>query len=152
MKNKNKQMGPIKLTCFCTASSVQFSHSDVSNSLQPHGLQHTRLPCLTPIPEAWWNSCPSSWWCHPTISSYVIPFSSCLQSFPETGSFSVSHFFTSGSLSTGVSAPASALPMNIQDGFPLGLTRLISLQSKRFSRFFSNTIFQKQFFCAQLSL
>ena len=116
----------------------------------PHGLQHARLPCPSPTPEACSNSCPSSWWFHPTISSSVVPFSSCLQSFPASGSFQMSHFFPSGGQSIGVSASASVLPMNIQDWFPLGLTGWISLQSKGLSRVFSNTTVQKhQFFCAQ---
>ena len=133
--------------------SVQFSRSVMSDSLQPHGLQHARLPCPSPTPVAYSNSCPSSWWCHSTISSSVVPFSSCLQSFPASGSFPVSQFFTSGGQSIGVSALASVLPMNIQDWFPWGLTGLISLQSKGLSRIFSNSTVQKhQFFCAQLSL
>ena len=103
-------------------SSVQFSHSVVSNCLQPHGLQHTRLPCPSPAPGAYSNSSPSSWWCHPTISFSVIPFSSHLPSCPASGSFLMSQFFASNGQSIGVSASASALPMNIQDLFPLGLT------------------------------
>ena len=110
--------------------SVQFSHSVVSNSLWPHGLQHARLPCPSPAPEACSNSCPLNWWCHPTISSFIFPFSSCLQSFPASGSFPMSQFFTSGGQSTGASASASVLPVNIQDWFPLGWTDWISLQSK----------------------
>ena len=106
--------------------SVQFSHSVVSSSLWPHGLQHTRFPCSSPTPRAYSNSWQSSWWCHPTISSSLIPFSSCLQSFPASGSFPMSQFFASGGPSIGSSA--SALPMNIQDWFPLGSTGLISLQ------------------------
>ena len=107
----------------------------------------------TPTTGACSNSCPSSWWCHPTISSFVIPCSSYLQSFPASGSFQISQFFTSGGQSIGVSASASVLPMNIQGWFPLGLTGLISLWSKGLSRIFSNTTFQKhQFFGAQLSL
>ena len=106
--------------------SIQFSHSVVSNSLRPHGLQHTRLPCPSPTPGVYSNSCPLSWWCHPTISSSLVPFSSCLQSFPASGSFPMSQFFTSGGQSFGVSASASVLPMNIQDWFPLRLTGLIS--------------------------
>ena len=134
-------------------SSVQFSHSVVSNSLPPHGLQHTRLPCPSPAPEACSNSWPSSWWCHPTILSFVIASSSCLQSFPASGSFPMSQFFTSGGQSIGASASASVLPMNTQDWFPLGWTGWISLQFKRLSRVFSNTTVQKhQFFCAQPSL
>ena len=105
----------------------------MSNSLQPHGLQQTRSPCTSSTPRAYSNLCPSSWWCHPTISSSVIPFSSCLQSFPASGSFPVNQFFTSDGQSIGVSASASVLPMNIQDWFPLGLTSLISSQSKGLS-------------------
>ena len=132
-------------------NSVQFSHSVVSDSLRPHGLQHARLPCPSPVPRACSNSCPSSRWCHPTISYSVIPFSSRLQSFPASGSFPMSGFFASGGQNIGVSA--SILPMNIQDWFPLQLTGLISLQSKGLSRVFSNTTVQKhQFFGAQLSL
>ena len=106
---------------------VQFSCSFVSDSLQPHGLQHGRLPCPSPTPRACSNSCPSSHWCHPTISSSAIPFSSCLQSFPAPGSFPMSQFFASGGQSIRVSASASAsvLPMNIQGWFPLGWTGLI---------------------------
>ena len=134
-------------------SSVQFSHSVMSNSLRPHGLQHTRLPCPSPTPEAYSNSCPLSQWCHPTISSSVIPFSSRLQSFPASGSFLVSQFFTSGGQIIRVSASASVLPINIQDSFPLGWTVWISLQSKGLSGVFSNTTIQKhQFFGVQLSL
>ena len=124
----------------------------VSNSLQPHGMQHARLPCPSPTPGAYSNSCPLSQWCHPTTSSSVIPFS-CLHSFAALGSFPVSEFFTSGGQSIGVSASASVLSMNIHDWFPLGLTRLISFQSKGLSRVFSNTTVQKhQFFGAQLTL
>ena len=134
-------------------SSVQFSHSVVSDSLRPHGLQHTRPPCPSPTARAYSNSCPLSWWCHPTISYSVIPFSSHLQSFPASGSFQMSHLFASGGQSIGPSALASVLPMNIQDWFPLGLTGLISLQSKGLSRVFFNTTVQKhQFFGAQPSL
>ena len=116
----------------------QSSHSVVSDSLQPHGLQHTRLPCPSPTPRACSNSCPLSLWCHPTISSSVIPFSSHLQCFPTSRSFPVSQFFTSGGQRIGVSASASVLPMNIQDWFPLGWTGWISLQSKGLSGVFSN--------------
>ena len=124
----------------------------MSQSLRPHGLQHTWLPCPLPTPGACSNSCPSSQWCHPTISSSAIPFSSCLQSFPASGSFPVTQFFASGGQSIGASASASVLPVNIQDWFPLGLTGLISLQSKGLSRVFSNTTVQKhQFFSSQLS-
>ena len=118
---------------------VQFSCSIVSDFLGPHELQHTRPPCLSPTPGVYPNSCPSSQWCHPTISPSVIPFSSCLQSFPASGSFPLSQFFVSGGQSIGVLALASVLPMNIQDWFPLGLTDCISLQSKGLSRVFSNT-------------
>ena len=123
--------------------SVQFSRSVVSDSLSPHRLQHARPRCPSPIPRACSNSCPSSRWCHPTISSSVIPFSSCLQSFPASGCFPVSHFFTSGGQRIGIWASASVLQMNIQDWFPLGLTGLISLQSKGLSRVFSNIAAQK---------
>ena len=100
---------------------MQFSHSVMSESLRPHGLQHARPPCPSPIPRVYWISCALSWWCHPTISSSVDPFSSCLQSFPAWESFPLNKFFTSGGKSTGVSASASVLPMNIQDWFPLRL-------------------------------
>ena len=133
-------------------SSLLFSYSVVSDSLWPHGLQHTRLPCPSSPPRTCSNSCPSSWWCHPTISSSVIPFS-CLQSFPATKCFPMSQFFASGGQSIGVSASASVLPMNIQDWFPLGWTGLISLRFKGLSRVFPNTTVQKhQFFGAQPSL
>ena len=126
-----------------------FSCSVVSGSLWPHGLQHTRLPCPSPSPRACSNSCLLSQWCHPTISSSVIPFS-CSQSFPASGSFQISQFFASGVQGIGVSA--SVLPMNIQDWFPLGWTGWISLQSKGLSRVFSNTTVQQhQFFGAQPS-
>ena len=108
--------------------SVQFSHSVMSSCLQPHGLQHARLPCPSPTPGAHSNACPLSQWCHPTISSSVVPFSSRLQSFPASESFPMSQFFTSGSQSIGVSVSASVLPMNILDWFPLGWTGLISFR------------------------
>ena len=115
-----------------------------------HELQHTRLPCPSPSPGACSNSCPSSWWCHPTISSSVVPFSSCPQSFPASGSFPISQFFTSSGQRIGVSASASILPMNIQDWSPLGWTGWISLPSKGLLRVFSKTTVQKhQFFGAQ---
>ena len=128
----------MRVSCFwdrnlwgvCYLTSVHFSRSVVSNSLRLHGLQHTTLPCSSPTPVACSNSRPLSRWCHPTISSSVIHFSSCLQSFPASGSFLMSQFFTSGGQSIGVSASASVLLMNSQDWFPLGLTGLISLQSK----------------------
>ena len=114
---------------------------------------NTRLPCPSLTPRACSNSDPSSWWCHPKISSSVVPFSSCLQSFPASGSFQMSQFFTLGGQNIGVSASTLVLPMNIQDWFPLGWTSWISLQSKGLSRVFSNTTVQKhQFFSAQLSL
>ena len=128
--------------------SVQFSHSVVSDNLGPHGLQQARPPCPSPTPRACSNSCPSIQWCHPTISSSAVPFSSCLQSFPESGAFSMSQFFQSGRQSIGAAASASALPVNSQDWFPLGLTGLISLQSKGLSRVFSNTTVQKHHFFA----
>ena len=118
----------------------------MSNSLQPHGLHHTRLPCPSPTPRVCSNSCPLSQWCHSTISSSVVPFSSCLQSFPASGSFPVCRFFTLGGQSIGVSASASVLPVYIQGLFPLGLTGLISLLSKWISRvFFSTTVWRHQF-------
>ena len=134
-------------------SSVQFSHSVVSDSLWPHESQHARPPCPSPTPGVHSNSRPSSRWCHPAISSSVVPFSSCPQPLPASESFPMSQLFTSGGQSTGVSASASILPMNIQDWSPLGWTGWISLQSKGLSRVFSNTTVQKhQFFGAQLSL
>ena len=133
----------------CGFSSVQFSHSVVSNSLRPHGWQYTRLPCPSPTPRAYSNSCPLSRWYHPTISSFVVPFSSHLQSLPASGSFQVSQLVTSGGQSIGVSASTSG----IQDWFPLEWTGWISLKSKGLSRVFTNTTVQKhQFFSAQLSL
>ena len=125
----------------------------MSDSLQPHGLQHARPPCPSPTPRVYSHSRPLSRWCHPTISSSVIPFSSCLQSFPVSGSFQMSQLFASGGQNIGVSASASVLPVNIQDWFPLGWTGWISLKSKELSRVFSNTTVQKhQFFGAQLFL
>ena len=141
----------------CHVYSVQFSYSVVLDSLQPHGLQHARLSCPSPTPRACSNSCPSNLWCHPTISSSFIPFSSCLQSFPAAGSFPMSQFsfsqFASGGQSNGASTLSSALPVNIQERIPLGLTGWISLQTKGLSRVFSKPTVQKhQFFCAQCSL
>ena len=133
-------------------SPVQFSCSVVSNSLWPHGLQHTRPLCPPPTPNVYSGSCPLSQWCHPTISSSVIPFSSPLQSFPASGTFPMSQFFASGGQSTGASASASVHPMNVQDLFPIGWTGWLSLQSKGLSRIFSNTTVQKHWFSAQLSL
>ena len=153
-----KQLGSSKLrkSSRFSAGSVQFIcsvRSVVFDSLRPHGLQHARPPCPLPTPWVYSTPCPLSQWCHPTISSSVIPFSSCLQSFPASGSFPVSQLFTSGGQSIGVSASASVLPMNTQDWAPLGWTGWLSLQSKGLSRVFSNTTVQKhQFFGAQLSL
>ena len=126
--------------------SVQFSRSVMSDSLRPHGLQHAQLPCPSPAPRAYSNSCPLSQWCHPTISSSVIPFSSHLQSFPASESFQMTQFFASGGPSIGVSAWTSVLPMNIQDKFLLGWTVCISLQFKGHTRVFFNTTIQKHQF------
>ena len=126
-----------------SVSSVQFSRSVVSDSLRPHESQHTRLPCPSPTPRVYSNSCPSSWWCHLAISSSVVPFSSCPQSLPASGSFPMSQLFAWGGQSIGASALASVLPMNTQDWCPLGWTGWISLQSKGLSRVFSNTTVQK---------
>ena len=131
----NKWDSKIKAHCHL---SIQFSHSVVSDSLPPHGLQQARLPCPSLTPRACSDSCPSSWWCHPAISSSVVPFSSCLQPFPASGCFPLSQFFASGG--QGIGASASVLPVNIQDWFPLGWTGWISLQSKGHSRIFSSTI------------
>ena len=131
--------------------SVQFSHSVVSDSLQSHEPQHARPPCPSPTPGVHPNSHPLSWWCHPAISSSVVPFSSCPQSFPASGSFPMSQLFAPGGQSIGVSALASILPVNTQDWSPLGWTGWISLQSKGLSRVFSTTVQKHQFFGAQLS-
>ena len=136
--------------CYRTSSNyvldiikqVQFSQSVMSDSLQPHGLQHARSPCPSPAPRVYSNSCPLSRWCHPTISSSVVPFTSCLQSFPAWGSFPMSQFFASGGQSIGLSASPSVHPMNIQDWFLLEWTGWISLLSKWLSRVFSNTTVQ----------
>ena len=144
-------LGGKRLTDLGLTGLVVLSLS-VSNSLWPHGLQHTRLPC-SPSPGVCSNSCPLSQWCQTTISSSVVPFSSCLQSFPVSGSFLKSQLFTSGGQSIGASASASVLQMNVQGWFPLGWTGLISLLSKGLSRVFSNSTVQKhQFFGAQPSL
>ena len=144
-------MGPTKDFQNKQLSTVQFSRSVMSDSLQSYGLQRARLPCPSPTPRACTNSRPSSRWCHPTIS--VVSFSSRLQSFPASGSFRRGQFFTSGGQSTGVSASASVLPMNTQGWFPLGWTGWISLQSKGLSRVFSSTTGQKhQCFRTQSSL
>ena len=145
-------MFPLSFLAPLSRSSVQFSHSVVSDSLRPHEPQHARPPCPSPTPGAFSNSCSSSRWCHPSISSSVVPFSR-LQSFPAPGSFQMSQFFTSGGRSTGVSASTLVLLMNTQDWSPLGWTGWISLQCTRLSRVFSNTTVQKhQFFNAQPSL
>ena len=133
-------------------SSVQFSRSVVSNSLWAHESQHARPPCPSPTPGVHPNSCASSWWWHPAITSSVVPFSSCPQSLPASGSFQMSQLFTSGGQSIGVSALASVLPVNTQHWSPLGWTGWISLQSRGLERVFSSTTIQKhRFFGAQLS-
>ena len=139
--------------CVLQFGSVQYSRSVVSDSLQPHESQHARPPCPSPTPRVYSNSCLSSRWCHPAISSSVVPLSSCPQSFPVSGSFPMSQLFSWGGQSTGVSASASVLPVNTQDWSPLGWTGWISLQFKGLSRVvFSNTTVQKhQFFSTQLS-
>ena len=143
----------IRTLQFCIIVSVQFSRSVVSNSLRPHGLQHARPPCPSPTPGVCSNLCPLSRWCHPPISSSVVPFPFfCPQSLPASESFPMYQLFAWGGQSTGVSASASVPPMNTQDWSPLGWTGWISLQSKGLSRVFSNTTVQKhQFFGAQLS-
>ena len=151
-----------RLCCSCWTSGLphlvsqsvsQFSPSVVSNSLRLHEPQHTRPPCPSPTPGVYPNSCPLSQWCHPAISSSVIPFSSCLQSFPASESFQMSQLFASGGQNTGVSALTSVFPMNTQDWSVLGWTGWISLQYKGLSRVFSNTTVQKhQLFCIQPSL
>ena len=143
----------LRLPTYCLCILIlQFSHSVVSNSLWPHGLQHTRLPCSSPTPEACPNSCPSSQWCHPTISSSVIPSSSCLQSCPALGPFPMSQFFTSGGQSIEALPSASVLPMNIQDWFPLGWTDLISFSPRDSQESSPTTVQKHQFFGAQHSL
>ena len=144
----------IHLFLFNMLMTVQFnSVAQTCPTLQPHGLQHARLPCPSPTPRVYSNSSPLCQWCHPTISSCVVPFSSCLQSFQASGSFQMSQFFASGGQNIGISASASVLPMNIRDWFPLGWTGWISLLSKGLSRVFSNTTVQKhQFFSTKLSL
>ena len=131
----------------------QFNHSVVSDSLQPHEPKHTRPPCPSPTPRVHPNLCPLSWWCHPTISFSVVPFFSCLQLFPTSGSFPISQLFSSDGQNIGVSASTSVLPKNTQDWSPLGWTGWITWQSKGLSRVFSNTTVQKhQFFSTQFSL
>ena len=141
--------GPILKLLASLKYSVQFSHSVVSDSLRPHELQHARPACPSPAPAVYPNSCPLSQWCHRTISSSVVPFSSCLQSFSASGSFPMSQLFAWGGQSIGISASTSVLPMNTQDWSPLRWTGWITLQAKGLSRVFSNTTVQKhQFFCA----
>ena len=148
-----RQVGSLKIFILWSSNcSVQFSHSVVSDFLQPHELQHTRPSCPSPTPRVHSNSHPSSQWCHPAISSSVVPFSSCPQSLPASESFPMSQFFSWGGQSTGVSALGSVLPKKSQGWSPLGWTGWISLKSKGLSRVFSNTTVQKhQFFSAQLS-
>ena len=150
VKNSGQMLHLLHLYC---CPFLLFSHSVLSDSLQSHGLQHARLPCPSHSPRVCSNLHPLSLWCHPTISPYVVPFSSCLQSFSASGSFLVSQLFISGGQSIGASASASVLPKNIQDWLPLGFTGLISLLSKGLSRVSSNTTVQKhQLFGPQLSL
>ena len=137
--------------CSVSGQIVQFSRSVMSDSLWHHELQHARPPCPSPTAGVCPNPCPLSQWCHLTISTSVVPFSFCPQSFPASGSFKMSQLFKSGGQSIGVSASTSVLPVNTQDWFPLGWTGWISLQSKGLSRVFSNTIVQKHQFCTQLS-
>ena len=152
-KNPKTLLFNVKIIDIHIFTSFQFSCLVVSDTLRPYGLQHARPPCPLPTLGVYTISCPLSQWCHPTISFSVTSFSSCLQSFPASGSFPRSQLFASDSQSIGVSAPASVLPMITQDIFSLGWTGLISLQSKRLSRVFPNTTVQNnQFFHAQLSL
>ena len=152
-KIDNYNRGEINGMGGCKRIYSLFSHSVVSNSLLPHEPQHVRPPCPSPTPRVHPDQCPLSQWCHPTISSSVIPFSSCPQSFPASRSFQMSQLFTLSGQSIGVSALTSVLPMNTQDWSPLAQTGWISLQSKGLSRVFCNTTVQKhQFFGAQLSL
>ena len=157
-KKKNLKFLKAFRKAFCRQSEgevwftlVQFSHSGsvVSDFFRPHGLQHSSLPCPLPTSGACSNSCPSRWWCHPTITSSAVPISSCLQSFPASGSFPMSQFFPSGGQRIGASASASVLPVNIQDWFPLGLTGWLSMQSKGLSRVFNTTVQKNQFFGTQ---
>ena len=153
LENLKLYMIHIQFSSVAQFSSVQFSCSVVSDSSRPNEPQHARHPCLSPTPRVHPNPCPLTWWCHPTISSSVVPFSSCPQSFPASGSFQMSQLFASGGQSIGVSPSTWVLPMNTQDWFPLGLTGWISLQFKGLSRIFSNTTVQKhQLFGIQLSL
>ena len=152
VNNGHTELHFVKSVLHIFFTSVKFSRSVVSNSLRPHELQHTRPPCPSPTPGVHSDSSPSSRWCHPAISSFVVPFASCLQSLPASESFPMSQLFTWGGQSTGVSALASFLPKNTQGLSPLEWTGWTSLQSKGLSRVFSNTIVQKhQFFGTQLS-
>ena len=155
MFHPSVQAGSILGSCL-RGNSVIHDFSSVAQlclTLRPHEPQHARPPCPSPTPRVYSNSNLLSWWCHPIISSSVVPFSSCLQSFPASGSFPMNQLFAWGGQRIGVSASASVLPMNIQDWFPLGWSGWISLQSKGLSRVFSNTTVQKhQFFSTQLSL
>ena len=153
-QNKNSPLETLNRDHLCCSLLLLllFNHYIVFTSLIPHGLQHTRLSCPSPSPGVCSNSSPLSWWYYPTISSSIAPFSSRPSSFPASGSFPKSWLFSSGDQSIGVSASVSVLPMNIQDWFPLGLTGLLSVQSKGLSRVLSSTTVQKhQFFCAQPS-
>ena len=159
VKEENEKVGlklsiqETKIMASGPISSCQFSSSVVPDSLQPHESQHSRPPCPSPSPGVHPNSCPSSWWCHPAISSSVVPFSSSPQSFSASGSCQMSQLFASAGQSIGISAWTSVLPMNTQDWSPLGWTGLFFLQSKGLSRVFSNTTVQKhEFFGTQLSL
>ena len=151
----NNEMVPKTVSCTLILISQYSSVQSLSRVqfLQPHGTQHARLPCPSQTPGVYQNSCSSSRWCHPTISSSIVPFSSCLQSFPASGYFQMSQFFTSSGQSIGVSASTSVFPINTQDWSPLGWTGWISLQSKGLSRVFAKTTVQKhQFLGTQLSL
>ena len=153
LRNSFNSVMNILVLILLSTNLFQFSCSVMSNSLWPHELQHARPPCPSPTPRVHPNPCPLSRWCHPTISSSVVPFSFCPQFSPASGSFQMSQFFSSGGQSIGASASTSVLPMNTQGWSPLEWTGWISLQSKGLSKVFSNTTVQKhQFFCAQLSL
>ena len=150
-------MNRISLTCGTissgsTCNSVQLSHSVMSDSLQPHGLQHARPPCQLPTPGVYSKSCPLSLWCNPVISSSVVALSSCLQSFSASGSFQMSRLFASGGQSIGALASASVLPMNDQGWFPLGLTGFLSLQSKELKSLLQHHSSKASILGAQLSL
>ena len=145
-------MDPTWIFCSCCYSCYQLSRSVISSCLWPNGMQHTRPPCPLLTPRACSNSCPSSWWCHPTFSSSVVPFSLHLQSFPASESFLLSQFFTSGGQIIGASAFVSVLPMNIQDWSPLGWTGVISLQQGTLKVFSNTTVQKHQFLSIQPSL